>query len=137
MVYSPTKTWIEKEIVYKMHCRFKQKNCIECYEKVHSFLVFHSGLGITRKKIRQATCLHSNAMDSFSPNSIPFESLGVLGLNVSVPLFRTCCVLGTINPVDTGQKLKVDKTFRRRPGRLLNDLCTFNVRPVLTEEFIR
>ena len=87
--------------------------------------------------MRQSTCLHSNAMDSFSPNSIPFESLGVLGLNVSVPLFRTCCVLGTIDPVDTGQKLKVDKTFRRRPGRLLNDLCTFNVRPVLTGEFIR
>ena len=100
-------------------------------------MVFHLGLGITRKKMRQSTCLHSNAMDSFSPNSIPFESLGVLGLNVSVPLFRTCCVLGTIDPVDTGQKLKVDKTFRRRPGRLLNDLCTFNVRPVLTGEFIR
>ena len=35
-------------------------------------------------------------------------------------------------PVDTGRKLNVHKTFRRRPGRLLNVLCTFNVRPVST-----
>ena len=31
-------------------------------------------------------------------------------------------------PVDTGRKLNVHKTFRRRPGRPLNVLCTFNVR---------
>ena len=34
------------------------------------------------------------------------------------------------NPVDTGRKLNEHKTFRRRPGRLLNVLCTFNLRPV-------
>ena len=36
-------------------------------------------------------------------------------------------------PVDTGRKLNVHKTLRRRPGRpgrLLNVLCTFNLRPV-------
>ena len=33
-------------------------------------------------------------------------------------------------PVDTGLKLNVHKTFIRRPGRLLNVLCTFNLRPV-------
>ena len=33
-------------------------------------------------------------------------------------------------PVDTGRKLNVHKTFRRHPGRLLNVLCTFNLRPV-------
>ena len=32
-------------------------------------------------------------------------------------------------PVDTGRELDVRKTFRRRPGRLLNVLCTFIVRP--------
>ena len=37
-----------------------------------------------------------------------------------------------IYPVDTGRKLNVYKTFRRRPGRLLNILCTFNLRPVST-----
>ena len=36
------------------------------------------------------------------------------------------------NPVDTGRKLNVHKTFRRCPGRLLNVLCTFNLRPVST-----
>ena len=36
------------------------------------------------------------------------------------------------SPVDTGRKLSVHKTFRRRPGRLLNALCTFILRPVST-----
>ena len=40
-------------------------------------------------------------------------------------------------PVDTGRKLNVHKTFRRRPGRLLNVLCTFNLRPVSTGYKIR
>ena len=31
-------------------------------------------------------------------------------------------------PEDTARKLNVHKTFRRRPGRLLNVLCTFNLR---------
>ena len=33
-------------------------------------------------------------------------------------------------PVDTGRKLNVHKTFRRRPGRLLDVLCTFNLCPM-------
>ena len=33
-------------------------------------------------------------------------------------------------PVDTGSKLNVHKTFRRRPVCLLNVLCAFNLRPV-------
>ena len=35
-------------------------------------------------------------------------------------------------PVDTGGKLNVHKTFRRRPGRLLDVLCAFNLGPVST-----
>ena len=35
-------------------------------------------------------------------------------------------------PVDTGCKLNVPKTFRRRPGRLRNVLCTFNLRSLST-----
>ena len=35
-------------------------------------------------------------------------------------------------PVDTRRKLNVHKTFRRRRGRLLNVLCTFNLRYVST-----
>ena len=38
----------------------------------------------------------------------------------------------TVYPVDTGRKLNVHKTFRKRPGRLLNVLCTFSLRPVFT-----
>ena len=33
-------------------------------------------------------------------------------------------------PVDRGRKLNVHKTFRRHPGRLLDALSTFNLRPV-------
>ena len=32
--------------------------------------------------------------------------------------------------MDTGRKLNVHKIFKRRPGRLLNVLYTFNLRPV-------
>ena len=35
-------------------------------------------------------------------------------------------------PVDSGHKLNVHKTFRRRSGRLLNVLCTFSLRLVST-----
>ena len=35
-------------------------------------------------------------------------------------------------PVDTGRKLNLYKTFTRRPGRLLNVLCTYNLRLVST-----
>ena len=37
-----------------------------------------------------------------------------------------------LNPLGTGCKLNIHKTFKRRPGRLLNVLCTFNLRPVST-----
>ena len=35
-------------------------------------------------------------------------------------------------PVDRRRKLNVHKTFRRRPGRLLNLLCTLFLRPLST-----
>ena len=35
-------------------------------------------------------------------------------------------------PVYTRRKLDAHKMFRRRPERLLNVLCTFNLRPVST-----
>ena len=38
------------------------------------------------------------------------------------------------NLVNTGRKLNVRKTFRRRLGHFLNVLCTFNLRPVSTGE---
>ena len=41
-----------------------------------------------------------------------------------------------IYPVDTGRKLNVHKTFGRRPGRLLNVLCTSSLRPVFTGKLL-
>ena len=40
--------------------------------------------------------------------------------------------IDTYNPVDVGRKLNVHKMFRRRPGRLLNVLCTFDLHSVPT-----
>ena len=38
-------------------------------------------------------------------------------------------------PVDTGRKLNVHKTFRRRPRRLRNVLGMFKLHPVSTEYY--
>ena len=35
-----------------------------------------------------------------------------------------------------GSELNVYKTFKRRPGGLLNILCTLNLRPVSTEQWM-
>ena len=45
-------------------------------------------------------------------------------------LFQEVCSHSPYNPVDTGRKLNAHKTFRKRQGRLLNVLCTFNFPPV-------
>ena len=41
------------------------------------------------------------------------------------------------NPVETARKLNVHETLRRRPGRLLNVLCTFNLHPVSTGKVLQ
>ena len=46
--------------------------------------------------------------------------------------FVPFCLGKCLLPIDTARKLNVHKTFRRRTGRLLNILCTFNLRPVST-----
>ena len=46
-------------------------------------------------------------------------------------------IVFVFDPADTGRKLNVHKTFRRRSGRLLNVLCTFNLRPVSTGELLQ
>ena len=45
---------------------------------------------------------------------------------------REGLIMTWIHPshLNTGRKLNVPKTFIRRPGRLLNAFCTFNLRPV-------
>ena len=43
--------------------------------------------------------------------------------------------LSKSDPVDTGHNLNVHKTFRSRPGRPLNVLCTFNLRRVSTGDW--
>ena len=83
-------------------------------------------------------CSHSKI--SQSNNIILKSTLFVTRWNIffdnsKIVLFFFVFVLkSTIQskPVDTGRKLNVHKTFRRRPGRLLNVLCTFSLRPVST-----
>ena len=50
-------------------------------------------------------------------NSKPEDNIGVFKFSLRIT-------------VDTGRKLNVHRTFRRRSGRVLNVLCTFNLRPV-------
>ena len=50
-----------------------------------------------------------------------------------IRIYRLQIRSGNNCPVDTGRKLNVHKTFRKRPGRLLSVLCTLNLRPVSTE----
>ena len=39
------------------------------------------------------------------------------------------------NSLDIGRKLNASKTHRRRPERLVNVLCTYNLRPVSRRYF--
>ena len=48
---------------------------------------------------------------------------------------RTNFEVFVIQSLDTGRKLNLHKTFRRLPERLLNVLCTFNLRPVSMGRF--
>ena len=59
----------------------------------------------------------------------------VIDINIRISIFQfDNTVINKHNAVDTGRKLNVHKTFRRRPGRLLDILCTFNLRAVSTGE---
>ena len=70
--------------------------------------------------------MNSKLNTKIKPNQIPtFYHILVPGYP-EVPNY----IIG--DPIDTGRKLNVHKTSRRRPGRLLNVLCTFNLRPVST-----
>ena len=61
-----------------------------------------------------------------------FRRFSVNHLNKVFHSFSRLCspLLKSMLPVDTGRKLNVHKTFRRRPERLLNFLYTFNLCPV-------
>ena len=52
-----------------------------------------------------------------------------------IKIWLFLCMAWSI-PVDTGRKLNVHKTFRRRPGHILNVLCTFNLLLVSTGIYI-
>ena len=66
------------------------------------------------------------------------ENYKIQKIQPTSPEYETMCITGIrktyqqLCPVDTGRKLNVHMTFRRRSGRLLNVLCTFNLRPVST-----
>ena len=55
-----------------------------------------------------------------------------LVLHSLVSFLLHSCRTGVTSPVDTGRKLNVHKTFRKRPRRLLNVFRTFELRPVTT-----
>ena len=71
---------------------------------------------------------------------LQFESLDCQVLDVSMVNMTEYHSLSNLSkcyhyPVDTGRKLNLHKTFRRRAVRLLNVLCVFNLRPVSMWQF--
>ena len=56
-----------------------------------------------------------------------FEQIDLIYMRLFI---KKCYHEWTQDPVDTGRILTVHNTFRRHPGRLLNVLCTFNLRPL-------
>ena len=56
---------------------------------------------------------------------------------IYIYIYMYIYILNICQPVDTGSKSNVHKTFRRHPRGLLNVLCTFNLRPVSTGTFLR
>ena len=88
--------------------------CEKCPYSEFFWYVFSCGK-IRTKKILNTDTLHAVLLYSAKRRS------------------KTCLfVISSCLPVDTGRQLNVHKTFRRRPSRLLNVLCTFNLRPVST-----
>ena len=64
------------------------------------------------------------------PKSTFFEHLGKANSVIFMKHVFFENAVTSFNLLDTGRKLDVHKIFRRGLKRLLNDLCTFNLRPV-------
>ena len=74
-------------------------------------------------------CIHSKTVCIVKLLSLRVESIFVTSLaSFQLELHYKFSFLST--PLDTGRKLNVHKTFRRRPGHLLNVLCPFSLDPV-------
>ena len=94
--------------------------------------------GLKYKKITCGTEIsHTPKFDD------PQEKIRKLGLLDTLKLnYKKTCLINPVDcfslyhfivdcfPVDTGRKVNVHKTFRRRPECLLNALCTFSLRLV-------
>ena len=105
-----------------------QKNMFQCiltpFDSAFTHLL---GLILIRNKLQCIWSLFHNSFWHFlclvlylpRTNSIGHESFSTALLHI-------------FHPVNTGRKLNLHKTFRRRPGSLLNVLCMFNLCPVST-----
>ena len=72
---------------------------------------------------------HFMQLVSFYTPSKHQKAKGTRGIKcVSVSFLHVSLCTSVPCPVYTGSKLNVHKTSRRRPGRPLNVLCTFNLR---------
>ena len=94
---------------------------------------FLQGTEICSSKFNLLSIFIRNSFTDFDMLVVMFLIFNVI--LVLLFLFPFCITIARnlSGLVDTGRKLNVHKTFKRRPGRLLNVLCTFNLRPVPTE----
>ena len=97
--------------------------------------LYHYHFALNRRMYRISNKLHkikyfpksilliNQAVSSFTKHihdSIQLKTLSLLGF------YGTCTILPakTLYPLNLGHKFNVHKMFRRRPGRLLDALCT-------------
>ena len=76
---------------------------------------------------RSLTMVYSKGNFSFFLKREDYGWFGAQFLFLFHEMYQFACF-----PVVTGRKLNAHKPFRRRPGRYLNLLCTFNLHPVST-----
>ena len=130
-----------------LESRFATSSTFKETQSHHQFIPNASSLSLTMKKTTFTT--HSNKVSLTKYGS---SKVQMTIENIMLGTFYACqydndwyfCVANYVssehgdvnmkflypNPVDTGRKLNVHKTLRRRPGRLLNILCAFHLRPV-------
>ena len=82
------------------------------------------------------TCFQNNKFNQFNDKSkldkviLKKKYVKIFHLFLAITLQKFVVFVLIMTPADTGRKLNVHSTFRRRPRRFLKVLCRFNLRPV-------
>ena len=132
------------QIVYTNQSTCGMDSCVAiriCPYRDHSLgrldkalrVVFHSNMQYTCYSYVGERCfcriVHGTKVELKTRKKINWNKISII-------FYVLFCIQWVSFPVDTGRKLNIHKTLKRRPGHLLNVLRTFNLRPVSTGLFI-